>query len=129
MTMVAWGKGRNLLWDVTCSDTFAPSHLPTTTLHAGAAAVDAEKAKHRKYTPLEETYFFTPVAVETSGVWGPEGLSFIREIGTRIMLVNGDPRSTSYLIQRISLAIMRGNATSMLGTLPYGQTLDEMFYL
>ena len=34
-----------------------------------------------------------------------------------------------YLFQRISVAIQRGNAASILGTAKTGQKLDEIFYL
>ena len=70
-----------------------------------------------------------PVAVETTGVWGKQGLSFIHDIGRKIRDSTGEPRSTSYLIQRISLAVQRGNAASILGATPKQTGLEEVFYI
>ena len=70
-----------------------------------------------------------PIAVETLGSWGPEGLHFIKSIGKKIQDITGEKRATFYLFQRISVAIQRGNAASILGTAKPGQKLDEIFYL
>ena len=45
MTMIPWSKGKALLWDATCVDTFASSHLNISTVNAGAAASEAEVKK------------------------------------------------------------------------------------
>jgi hypothetical protein len=129
LTLVPWKRGQQLLWDFTCPDTFAPSHLPRTSLHAGRAAEEAAAAKRRKYERLEPQYKFMPVAVETSGAWDADGLSFIREVGVRIVAVTGEKRASMFLLQRLSLAVQRGNVASVLGTLPSGKTLDEIFLL
>ena len=52
---------------------------------------------------------FIPIAIETTGVWGSDGLNLVEELGRRIAIVLLEPRSTSFLRQRISLAIQRGN--------------------
>ncbi|XP_073967700.1 uncharacterized protein [Choristoneura fumiferana] len=49
MTLMPWKMGRPLVWDATCIDTLAPSHLPSTANRAGAAADSAECLKRRKY--------------------------------------------------------------------------------
>jgi len=72
---------------------------------------------------------FTPIAVKTSGVWAKEALKFLQEIGRRIVDVTGEKRSTSYLLQRLSLAVQRGNAASVLRTPPSGKELDEIYLL
>ena len=100
-----------------------------TSVEAGRAAVDAENDKNYKYRELARNYIFIPVATETMGSWGPAGLSFVKEIGQRITDCTGDKRSTSFLFQSISMAIQRGNITSIRGTVPNTRTLDELFYL
>ena len=40
----------------------------------------------------------------------------------------GEPRSTSFLLQAISMAIQRGNAFSVLGTLASQRKLEKSFY-
>ena len=110
-------------------DTFAPSHLPATSVAPGRAAADAAAAKVRKYQHLQPQYLFVPVAVETSGVWHPAGLRFVREVGVRIAGVTGEKRAPAYLLQRLSLAIQRGNVGAILGSLPAGKKLDEVLLL
>ena len=45
VTMTPWSKGRSLVWDFTCPDTLAPSHVRQSSLAAGTAAVEAESKK------------------------------------------------------------------------------------
>ena len=66
-----------------------------------------------------------PVASETLGSWAPLGLKFIKEIGTRIADATGEKRSTSFLFQSIGIAVQRGNAASIAGTIPSTKQLDE----
>ncbi|CAH2240239.1 jg1796 [Pararge aegeria aegeria] len=53
---------------------------------------------------------------ETLGQWGPEARALFKELSKRVIESTGDPRAGRYLGQRISLAIQRGNAASILGT-------------
>ena len=53
-------------------------------------------------------------AVETLGPICSDGAEFITELGHRIASVSGDPRDTAFLFQRISIAVQRGNAASVL---------------
>ncbi len=46
--LVPWKSGRLVVWDTTCPDTFAPSHLPSATREAGAVAALAERSKQEK---------------------------------------------------------------------------------
>ena len=40
---------------------------------------------------------------------------FLRDLGRRIALESGEPRSTDYLLQRLSVAVQRGNEASVRG--------------
>ena len=117
VTLVPWSRGRCLLWDATCPDTLAPSHLQRSSAGAGAAAAVAEANKSAKYASLAVAHEFVPVVIETLGTWGTAGLAFVNEVGRRIFSVSGDPRAASFLRQRLSMAVQRGNAASVLGTL------------
>ena len=117
VTNVPWRRGKCLAWDFTCPDTFASSHLATTSVKAGSAAATAEVNKKNKYSDLRQSIDFVPVALETSGVWGPEGRALIRELGRRIGIAQHDTRSTMFLLQRISIAVQRGNAECILVSL------------
>ena len=95
----------------------APSYVPKATSEAGAVAALAEDRKKTKYTCLEPTYTFTPIAIETSGVFGPLTLQFLKDLGNRLRQATGDESSYTYLIQRLSVSVQRGNAASVLGTI------------
>lgn len=122
LTLVPWEKGRCLVWDATCVSTFAATHICRTSRAAGAAAEYQAVAKHQKYAPLEQGYIFIPLAVETAGCWGAEAIQFIKDLGRRLRQKNCDPRSGSFLVQRLSIAIQRGNAASVMGTFAPGTT-------
>ena len=116
ITVVPWKKGKLLIWDATCPDTFASSYSSSATREAGAVAALAEERKTAKYAHLNPTHAFTPVAIETSGVFGPQTMAFLKELGQRLAQASGDERSTTYLFQRLSVAVQRGNSASVLGT-------------
>lgn len=129
MSLVPWARGRSLLWDFTCVDTFAPSYLNSTSRHVGSASRKAEREKITKYNDLLNQFIFVPVATKTSGVIGKVGLELIQKIGSKIADVTNENKSTSYLIQRISVAIQKGNAASILGTIQESKNLSEIFYI
>ena len=95
-------------------NTYAESSIFASAVTAGQAASKAEESKRSKYTDLVRRFRFEPIAIETSGVYGPTTRVIVQEIGKRIMQVSGDKRETMWLKQRLSMAIQRGNATSIL---------------
>ena len=115
-TLVPWVRGRCLLWDATCPDTLAPSYVHRSALESGAAAALAESKKRAKYTNLATVHEFVPVVIETLGSWGSAGAAFVNEVGRRITAASGEQRATSFLKQRLSMAVQRGNAAAILGT-------------
>ena len=117
ITTVPWKKGRCLAWDATCPYTFAISHIQASSISAGSAAKIAEEKKIAKYSDLPAGIVFIPIAIETSGAWGEKEFELVRELGRRITAANFDARSAIFLRQRISLAVQRGNAFSILATL------------
>jgi len=58
------------VWDFTCPNTLASSHLNRAVLGPGAVANEAEEKKKSKYSSLPSLYDFTPIAVETFGAVG-----------------------------------------------------------
>ena len=111
-----WFHGRMENCSFGCPDTFAPSYISSATSKAGAVAALAEERKKNIYAHLDPSHSFTPVAVETSGVVGPQSLAFLKDLGRRMRQVTGEERSLSYLLQRVSVAVQMGNAASVLGT-------------
>eukprot|EP00731_Ephydatia_muelleri_P010723 Em0005g1309a len=87
--------------------TFAPSYSTIAAQQVGAVAQQAEDKKMQKYKHLDSCHFFTPVAIETTGVFGPRTNDFLKELGHRLRQVSGEANSFSYLTQRLSVAIQR----------------------
>lgn len=128
-TLVPWCLGRALVWDATCVDTLAPSNITSSARSVGAAAERAQLMKRRKYSQISANYEFFALAVETLGPWSSDTKKFYKDISTRLVLASGDLRAGSYFAQKLSLLIQRGNAASILGTLPHGGALDDVFHL
>jgi hypothetical protein len=119
-TLDPWCQGRTLVWDFTCPDTLAASYVAQSAALAGTAAGKAENNKRLKYAQLAASgsIFFSPVAIETLGTWGESAAALCRDIGSRLARISGDPRSLTFLKQRLGLAVQRGNAASVVGTCP-----------
>ena len=95
-------------------------------MEAGAVADQAEWRKRVKYTELATSHHFIPVAIETTDVFRPETLGFFQDLGRRIREESGKPQSYHYLIQRIAVAVQKGNTAAMMGT-SFPRTFDPHF--
>ena len=129
ISIVPWQSGKVLVWDATCPDTFVPSHVTVAAREAGAVAEQAEQLKKAKYAHLDNSHHFIPVAVETSGALGPEALNFFRELGHRLRRMTGEPKSLQFLLQRLSIAVQRGNAAAVLGAVGRLPSIDDPFWI
>ena len=69
VTITPWQAGRTLVWDVTCPDTYAASHMILAMRENGTVAALTEK-KTIKYGELARTHYVAPLVVETSGAFG-----------------------------------------------------------
>ena len=116
ISLYPFSQGRPLCWDATCTNTYADSFIMESAVEAGAAAAKAEESKRIKYPEMVRRYRFEPIAIETSGVFGPTTRLIVQEIGKRISQLSGDKRETMWLKQRLSMAIQRGNASSILSS-------------
>ena len=125
VSIVPWKCGQLLVWDATCPDTFAPSYSAIAAQQVGAVAQQAEDRKMQKYKHLDSCHFFTPVAIETTGVFGPRTTEFLKELSHWLRQVSGEANSYAYLTQRLSVAVQRGNAASMLETM----MVDSEFFV
>ena len=116
-TAFPWSQGKCLVWDFTCSDTFAPSHTNLASQGPGMIAKAAETKKHSKYKQLSRDFIVLPIAVETMGIWANEAENFFKLLGKKLATSSGEPRSKCFLMQRLSIAIQRGNSVSVTGTI------------
>ena len=108
-----------MAWDVTVPDTYAESHITNTSTTPGAAAHRAAQRKtdNDKYANLNSTHVFYPFAVETAGAWHEMAIELTQAIGRPITTVTEDTRETTFLFQRLSMALQRGNAVSFQNTM------------
>ena len=60
---------------------------------------------------LGRSHSFTPVAIETLGAIGPKSLAY------RMKQRTGEERALTYLLQRLYVAILRGNSASAMGSI------------
>jgi len=68
---------------------------------------------------------FIPFAIETSRVLARvQAWELVSEIGRRLTLTTHEPRSRTFLRQRISMVVIRGNAQCVLGTLQSSNCCD-----
>jgi len=65
------------------------------------------------------THIFYPFAnaIETAGIWHEMAIELTQEIGRRITTITEDTRETTFLFQRLSMALQRGNAVSFHNTM------------
>jgi len=90
-----------------------PTHTSTDT------ATTADKTasnKEAKYMQLANSHIFVPVAIETAGTWNNRAVELVQELGRRMTAVTEDTRETTYLFQRLSVALQRVNAVSFYST-------------
>ena len=118
-----------LAWKFTCNNTLVTTYVPMTSVEAGRLADRHEEMKLKRYEDLASSHIVMPVAIETLGSWGQMGLSFIKELGLRVTAVTKENRATSFLFQVLSLAVQRGNATSVMNTVPNIREFEELFLL
>ena len=116
ITVYPYSRGRCLIWDATCVNTFASSNLIRAALAAGSDA--AEVRKIAKYTELGRRFIFQPVAVETSGAMGKSTIQFFKDLSRRLAVRFQDQRESDFLFQRVSLAILRGERLQHFAVVP-----------
>ena len=110
-----------IVWDATYPDTLTPSYLSIASAKAGAVAREAEHRKEMKYSHLENSHYFVQLAIETLGAMGHKARCFLKELARhRISLAAEDNQAHSHLMQRLSMAVLRGNAAAVLGCIGVG---------
>ena len=63
-------------------------------------------------------------------MFSSQALSFFKDLGRRLRNASGDPLSYTYLVQWISVAIQRGNAMAITGSMNFdgGGSITYSFY-
>ena len=113
MTLTPWSEGQSLTWDVTVVHTLSQTNL-VRSVHAAGLAVEAAAArKVNKYASLTSTHLFVPIALKTLGPVCEAALDLLSTLGSCLTERSGDPRERSFLFQRLSIAIQRGNSVAL----------------
>ena len=119
-----------MVGDATFPDTYVPSYSTLATIEAGAVPARAEAGKRLIYRHLDPNHLFEPDAIEISVAFGPSTMEFLEELDIRLNRVVGDANARYYLYQRLSMAVQRGNAASIMGTIsPSSDFADFFFFL
>jgi len=122
-TLIPWHSGKAMAWEVTVVNTLAKSYL-TLSASPGGAAEHAAARKSAKYSSLPPSHTFQPLALETLRPINSTGISFFTELGRRLSDVSGDCRETTYLFQRVFLAVQHHNSVAFKGTFTVLTELD-----
>lgn len=129
MTLVPWMRGKCLVWDATCVDTIASSYLKLTSKKAGAAANKAVAKKEKLYEEIFIKHNFLAFAVETFGTFSDDTKLFVKKLGPILNSKSRNVYAKSFFVNKISLAIQRGNVAGILGTIPSTAKIEEIYYL
>ena len=73
----------------------------------------------------------THASFYSSGNWvfGPRTTQFHKELGQRLRQVSGEANKYAYFTQSLSVAIQRGNAAFVLGTMKVDSEDEEFFFV
>ena len=107
----------------------ASSYLHLTSKEAGGAANQACVKKEKLYEEICKNNNFLAFAVETFGSFSEEAKLFVKRLGPILNTKSGNKRAKSFFVNKISLAIQRGNVAAILGTIPPTSKMQEIFYL
>ena len=101
---------------------------PLKCLSPGGLTVDMLLLDSDEVKPLCSFLVFQPIAIETSGAFGSSAIDFINDLDRRRMRsVSQDTRAGTFLMQRLSVAMQRGNAACILGTIADDDVSTEFF--
>lgn len=108
ITLQPFAKGKCLVWDITVIDPTAPSYRDDASKTQGSSAAIAFKRKHDKYSHLDLSYNFVPLAIECHGFIHPNSLKTIKEVARQEKITCA--QNDNFLLKNISIALQRGNS-------------------
>jgi len=103
----------------------AQSYVDRAATGVGMVAELAAERKFIKYSNLPTNLIFQPIAVETFGAFSSSFSHFISALGYKISSVSGKERETSFLFQRLSVALECFNTVLLCDTFMSQDSLDQ----
>ena len=116
-TLLPWARGKPMAWDVTVPDTYAESHIGSTATKPGAAAQKTAQNKIDILQIGQHTHLLPICHRKSWYIWHQMATELTQGIGRRITTITEDNRETTFLFQRLSMALHRGNAVSFHNTM------------
>ena len=115
VSLIPWSHGKSVVWDFTCAHRLATSmrHLASEPGAPIAAYREGLKALKYKELTMQNSLVFHPESCETFGGFGPQSMDFVKEIGAKIAAKTGDKRASTFLRQRLGIAIQIGNTVAI----------------
>ena len=118
VTIAPWSSGKPLVWDATCP-LLSLTGVLLFTLLAGLQPKPGPQESEICRSAQFPHYCLIPLLLKplvlSLNCFETKTLSFVKSLGRRLYRHSSDPKSTSYLIQCLSIAIQWGNAISILG--------------
>ena len=99
--------GRYINWIIIIITIIIIIHIIST------AAKHAAAIKTAKWSNTSSTHIFYPIFIDTAGSWDVQAAELMEEIGRWTTAATNDQNGTTYLFQRISMAIQRGNSMAI----------------
>ena len=127
LTLIPWALGKSVVRDASTCSTLCASNVEATGRRAGAAAQKSAQAKMRKYQQFSREFQVVPLIFETHGPLNESAREFLKSLCKRMNEETGDPRAGLFFQQRLSLAVQRGNAISVLGSMMPPEEEDLTF--
>jgi len=113
LTLGPWYRGLILVWDVAVMDTFAQGHYKDC-LTGWFCCYKSWGCKMPKIPWPPKQLPFSISGNETTGVCGKSTARFLSGLAKKLVDVSGDPSGCQWLHQHLSLAVVKGNAASIL---------------
>ncbi|XP_061706829.1 uncharacterized protein LOC133517513 [Cydia pomonella] len=129
MTLVPWNLGWPLVWDATCFDTLVPLTFRVPAVILGVPRPRPKTSNAESTPPSAVATFSRHLGLKRWGCGGQTRVGSTRLGPSCLIDATGNQKAGQYFAQRIRIAIQRGNAASLLGTLPIGSDLRDVFHL
>ena len=97
-------------------DTFASTHANESAMRAGSAANTVKTVTRTKYHSLTDRFKFEAAPIEMADTYSERtnNIHVVRDIVRRLTEATGDQHETFWFMQRLSLAVQRDNAASII---------------